>query len=170
MYPNMLLPFLLAASMAQCSVVDARYELRGNPSVTAKFISVPRSGDWQTGLALKVSVKESARSYWFLPWQGGTDGRTNLAWVKEKNSQIPSRSSRQDFEFFTTNVTYDILDEVPEAGDVAPAHMFLPDLANLIRHSTPIDPDRIGRAFFDLRACEPGASSEHPEIDFPPVP
>lgn len=163
---------LLAASISTCVIENARYELRGAPGVTASFEPVRSTVDWPAGLALRVSVAKSGRSYWFLPWQGGTDGRTNLAWVREAGSPIQIQSVRRDMEFFATDAAYNLSPGTPRAGGPAPTHLLLPDLPDLAWHST-TDSNRDGlpRAFFDLRGCSGHGKARYvPRIDFPPVP
>lgn len=168
----MFLQFALAASLASCPVENARYDLRGSTGVAARFYPVPRSRDWPTGLALRVRVAESGRSYWFLPWEGGTNGKTNLAWVRERRSPIQYQTDRRDIEFFAMDAAYNLDPGLPRAGGLAPAHMLLPDLSNLAWHSTTaINRDSIARAFFDLAGCEaPQSTDLAPRIEFPPVP
>jgi hypothetical protein len=145
---------LFGASTALCPIQQAEYQSRDDPSVTATFYQVPRRPDWPSGLALRVRVAKTGRSYWFLPWQGGTDGRTHLAWVRERNAPIEIQRDRQDMEFFTTNESYDFNAEVPRQGGIAPTHMFIPDLTNLAWHSsTGQRRDQIPRSFFDATGC-----------------
>ena len=168
----MFLSLLLASATSVCPIEKAQYQLRGDPMVTASFHPVPRSDDWRTGLALRVHVRKSGRSYWFLPWQGGTDGRINLAWVREKRSPIPYQGVRRDLEFVTADKTYDIDAEIPALGKQAPAHMLIPDLGRLAWHATTnSERDNIARAFFDLSGCiRPDRTEPAPQIEFPPVP
>ncbi|MHA6723551.1 hypothetical protein [Sphingomonas sp. RS2018] len=76
---------LLAAA---CPTERADYRLSADPSITARFHAVARSEDWPSGVALQVRFGKTGRSYWFIPWQGGTDGRTNMARVRETSSPI----------------------------------------------------------------------------------
>ncbi len=169
----MLLALLLAATPLACPIEQARYSLRDRPDVTARFHTVPRSADWPTGIALSVRVVPSGRSYWLLPWQGGTDGRTNAAWV---GAHVPGarnpQDGRRDIELLTTDATYRLSPTVPAAGDTAPAHLLMPDLPRLVWLST-ASPERdgIARQFFDLVACDRSGTAEAmPSIDFPPIP
>lgn len=168
------MPFslVLAASVLSCPVENARYELRGETGVTARFYVVPRSSDWPTGLALRVRVERSGRSYWFLPWQGGTDQKTNLAWVRERNSAIQHQTIRRDIEFFTMDGAYNPGPEVPKAHGSAPAHMLIPGLGSLAWYSTThASRDSIPRTFFDLTGCDaPDPAEPAPYIQFPAVP
>lgn len=166
----MLWPLLLAAAVGTCPVEDAEYRLRGTADVTARFYAVQKSVDWNSGLAFRVHVARSGRSYWFLPWQGGTDGRTNLAWVKERSAPIQLQSERRDLQFFAMDASYAIAAAIPKQGQPAPDRILIPDLSRLIWTST-TDPNRedIPRAFFDLTTCAK-TRDVVPQIDFPAIP
>lgn len=168
----MLLSLILAASLSACPVTDATYQIRNQPEVTARFRAVAASDDWPSGLALQVHVKPSGRSYWFLPWQGGTDQRTNMAWVKERHSPVQFQDGRRDLSFIATDGEYDLLSDVPRSGSLAPSHFLMPDLGPTIGHSaTSESRDSIARAFFDLTSCsKSGEGPSAPEIEFPPIP
>lgn len=163
---------IAAVSVASCPVENARYELRGAPGVTARFHTVRRTPDWPTGLALRVRVAKSGRSYWFLPWQGGTNQKTNFAWVRESNSPIQFQPVRRDMEMFATDASYNLHTQVPKAHSLAPAHMLLPDLGNIAWYSTTdLHRDSLPRAFFDLVSCEASGRTEAtPRITFPAIP
>ncbi|MHA6723677.1 hypothetical protein [Sphingomonas sp. RS2018] len=167
----MLLAISLAAAIASCPIESARYTLRGAPQVTARFFTVSPTPDWPSGLALRVHVAASGRSYWFLPWQGGTDHRTNLAWVQESSTTILI-GPRRDIEILTTDPSYNLQAEVPNARGSAPTHMLLPDLTNLAWHATTDEPrDTLPRAFFDLTGCRaPDPDEARRRIEFPAVP
>ena len=168
----MLSALVLAASIASCTVENARYGLRGAPGVTARFYTVQSTPDWPTGLALGVRVAKTGRSYWFLPWQGGTDQKTNLAWVRESNSPARLQPVRRDMEMFATDASYNLHAQVPRLHEIAPVHMLLPGLSHLAWYSTTdVHRDSLPRAFFDLTGCEASGRTEPaPRIEFPAVP
>lgn len=168
----MIFSLILAAAITSCPVAEAVYQVRHQPDVTAGFRNVPASQDWPSGLALEVHVKPSGRSYWFLPWQGGTDQRTNMAWVREGSSPIQYQDIRRDLQVIITDAEYNVLAEVPKAGGRAPSHFLMPDLGAMVWHSTTgLNRDNIARRFFDLVACRKvGAETPVPRIEFPPVP
>lgn len=167
----MLLALVLAASTASCPITHARYQVRGDPGVTARFQAVEATRDWPSGLALAVRFSGSGRAYWFLPWQGGTDGRTNLAWVREAGSKIDFQTARGDLPFLTTDGDYNLDAGIPYVGGTAPIHILIPDLNNLTRKSTlSADRDRVARAFFDIVGCHPPEPDEPgPTIAFPGI-
>jgi hypothetical protein len=168
----MILALAIAASIASCSIENAQYVLRGAPGVTARFYNVQTSSDWPSGLALDVHVARSGRSYWFLPWQGGTDQKTNLAWVREANSPFVGQAIRREIEMFATDASYDLRPDILKARDVAPAHLLLPDVGHLAWYSTTAaERDSLPRAFFDLSECRvPNRSEKAPQIEFPAIP
>ena len=171
-YSGMLLSLILAASLTSCPVTEATYQIRNQTEVTARFRPVPKSEDWPSGIALQVHVKSSGRSYWFLPWQGGTDQRTNMAWVKEEGSPVDFQNIRQDMLLITTDEKYNVLPEVPKSGDVAPIHFLMPDLGPMVYYSmTAEHRDSIARTLFDLISCgKSETSAPIPKIEFPPIP
>lgn len=70
---------IAAAAPLQCPTENARYVLRNAPEVTAHFRAVDSGPDWPSGLALAVRFGRSGHTYWWLPWNGGTDNRQNIA-------------------------------------------------------------------------------------------
>jgi hypothetical protein len=170
----MLIELLLAAAPpATCPVERARYEMRARPSITARFHRVVKTEDWRTGLALEIRIGASGRTYWFLPWNGGTNGKTNVRWVQELNSILMEETALDsDLDFFSTDAAYVFHGVVPTAGDAAPAHLFLPDLGYALWYRTPGNRrDSAERSFFDLTDCAPPSPvGAGPDIAFPPVP
>jgi len=151
----------LAAASTPCPIENARYRMHDN-AVTARFRTVDRTSDWPAGVALEVEVSRPERSLWFLPWQGGTNQRTNVAQVRESGSGSADQPIRTDFEMFTTDADFRLDSTVPHAGQMAPAHLFILYL-NEYDRSFP-------RAFLDLVACTPPAVHEPlPAIEFPPA-
>src|SRR3569833_1194366 len=71
----------LAAPAAQpvCRIEDARYQQRFAPAITARFQDVNSGRDWPAHVALLIHVGTTNRSYWWLPFNGGTNGEQNLA-------------------------------------------------------------------------------------------
>lgn len=168
----MIFALAVAASIASCPVEDARYNLRGAPGVTARFHVVQPTPDWPSGLALGVHVAKSNRSYWFLPWQGGTDQKTNVAWVRELHSPHPNQTARRDMEMFAADAAYDLQPSVPKVHSLAPVHILLPDLSHLAWYpTTAAERDSLPRAFFDLSDCKvPDRREKAPQIEFPAIP
>ena len=68
-----------AASAASCPVERARYVFRNDLSVTAYFRPVESGPDWPSRIALAVHYKKTGRTYWWLPWNGGSDSLQNVA-------------------------------------------------------------------------------------------
>jgi hypothetical protein len=166
----MLFNLLLAASSALCPAENAEYRLHGSADVTARFYAVHKTPDWPGGLALRFHVARSGRSCWFLPWQGGTDGKTNLAWVRERDSPIQFQGQGTDIEFFAMDQSDNIASEIPKLGSAAPARLLIPGLGNLAWQSTADqNRDSIRRAFFHFAVCRV-SNGPSPQIDFPAVP
>lgn len=162
---------MVAAAPSSCTVEHARYELRDDRTVVASFHAVKKTADWPTGLALEVHIGRSGHAYWFLPWQGGTNDKINLAWVRERNTPIPGQSLREDIEFFSTDAGYHFNHAVPSVRGHPPARLLLPELGHLLWYGTPNDRrDSVRKAFFDLTGCETRPTDAEPDIEFPPVP
>src|SRR3954470_4458059 len=75
----MILALLAAASVMSCTNERARYALRTSPEVTAEFRPIESGDDWPARLAMRIHFAKSGRTYWFLPWSGGSDGLQHLA-------------------------------------------------------------------------------------------
>jgi hypothetical protein len=163
---------LAGALLTSCPAERAVYTLRSEgPSVTAQFHKVRSNPDWPTGLALEIRIGATGHRYWFLPWQGGTDGKTNLAWVPGPGSP-PDQPVRQDLEFFATDSSYRFLGEVPRSGRPAPDRLLLPELGFMLWYRTPGNRrDSVPRAFFDLTGCRDAqAARVETRVELPPVP
>jgi hypothetical protein len=172
----MLSPLLVAAAIpVACPIQDARYGMRENPAITARFHAVRRTSDWSSGLALAIRIGSSGRTYWWLPWNGGTDRRLHVASVRERNQpeQLPEGARPLgDLDFFSTTNDYAFLPAVPQRGERAPAHFFIPHLGRTLWTGLRWDRrDDAPTSFFDLVDCRPPPSGERePDIEFPAVP
>lgn len=145
---------LAAASMSACPVERAHYVLRHNPSVTAYFRKVDRGPDWPSGLALAVHHRGSGKTFWWLPWSGGTDGLQNVASTEDVTKSgwrppNPDAGPRPygNRQYLGTDAAYNILSGWLRRGSIAPAHMLFPDSAGA--HDT-VFPTK---QFFDLVTC-----------------
>lgn len=157
----MLALLLAAAASLSCPVEQAHYVMRATPGVTADFRPIDSGADWPSGLAFRLHIGASGRSYWFLPWGGGSDGRQNLASTIDVDMPgwrppSPDGGPRPvgDVAYIATDTTYHLIDRIPHRGDIAPAHILLPDLRDALWYRTPPDRrDSTPRQFFDLTAC-----------------
>ena len=158
------LPLLLALASAHarfCNVENAHYALRTQPSVTASFRDVDSGRDWPSGLAMRLHIGATGRSFWFLPWNGGSSGSQHLASTEDVTKRgwhppDPDGGPRPigDLEFIATDKGYDLWDHVPVRGEIAPAHLLIPDLANVLSHQLPSGRGASTvRQFFDLADC-----------------
>jgi hypothetical protein len=156
----MLAAVFLSAAFITCPIEDARYALRTEPSVAARFLRVDSGPDWPQGLALRLDFH--GRREWFLPWNGGSDGRQNMSSIPDPTTPgwkppSPDGGPRPlgDFEYVGLDATYLLLEAAPKPGSVAPAHFLLPHLDDALRHPPGDRPrDSIPRQFFDLVACD----------------
>jgi len=143
-----------AAIMASCPVEQARYVLRHNPSVTAYFSSVDSGPDWPSDIALAVQHTELGKTFWWLPWNGGSNGLQNVAStvdVSARGWQPPSPDGGPrpygNRQYVGTDLAYNLINHVPKRGERAPAHMLLRDAAGTK------DTAFLDREFFDLVGC-----------------
>jgi len=157
----MLLSLALALAASHCAVERARYALRDDPALTARFVAVESGPAWPAQLALRLQSARSGRAYWFLPADGGSDGRQLLASITDPTVQAwqapdPDGGVRPlgDAEYIGTDADYTLLDRVPQRGDEAPAHFLVPELRELLWYRTPSDQrEGSARQFFDLMGC-----------------
>lgn len=145
---------LAVLSTAGCPAENAHYVLRGWPDVTAHFQAVDSGDDWPSHLALAIYSKRTGKTSWWVPWQGGTDGQTNIASTTDvtKNDWRPPNPDDGprplgDRQLITTDGDYNIMEAVPQRGKAAPVHMLNPDAGGSRDEIFPV------RQFFDLVSC-----------------
>lgn len=157
----MLLSLALALAAGHCPVERARYALRGDPALTARFVAVASGPAWPSQLALRLQSARSGRSDWFLPADGGSDARQLLASTTDPTvpgwrPPDPDGGPRPlgDAEYIGTDAGYSLLDRVPRRGGEAPAHFLLPELRELLWYrAAPERREASARQFFDLVDC-----------------
>lgn len=144
---------LAAATSQSCPIENAHYALRADRTVTAEFHPTARSRDWPLGLTFGIHISKTGRTYWWLPWNGGTDDLQNIRLTGIRGRDHPT--GHGDLEFWTTDADYNFLNAVPKAGDAAPAHIFIPSLGRALWMYTvqTAQADSVPRAFFDLVSC-----------------
>lgn len=145
---------LAAASITQCPVERAHYVLRHNPKVTASFRTVDSGPDWPSGLALAVHHQDTGKTFWWLPWLGGTDGLRHMASTQDVTKRgwrppNPDDGPRPygDRQYLGTDAAYNILSGWLHRGAVAPVHMLFPKSASARDKVFPT------KQFFDLVSC-----------------
>jgi hypothetical protein len=157
-----MLALLAIASLSVCTVEDARYRMRTAPDIVATFHDVENGRDWPSRIALDIHIGASGRDYWFLPWNGGTDGLAHLASTTDVRSaswRPPSPDDGKerpigDIDYIGTDASYHVYEGVPVRNGVAPAHMLMPNLGDVLWHLTPPDKrDAAPKQFFDLVGC-----------------
>ena len=144
-----------------CKIENARYQQRFAPSITAKFRDVESGPDWPSKVALLIHIGKTNRSYWWLPWAGGTNGEQNLASTTDVTATgwkppSPDGGPRPfgDVNYLAMNAAYDVLSVMPQRGGPAPAHFFIHDLGEALWYRTPPDKrDSNAHQFFDLVSC-----------------
>ncbi len=154
-----MLLLIAAAAVAaiRCPVETARYTLRGDPSVTASFRAADTGPDWPSDLVLRIHFARTGHDTWWLPWNGGTDNRQNLASttdVRAAGWRAPSIDGGPrplgSIEYIGMDESYDIQDAVPKRGTEAPGHFLLPHLGEAVwYHGQPAYSDRPEKRLFD---------------------
>src|SRR3954454_10322165 len=160
----------LAAAIASlsCTVERAHYSMRTAPDITASFrdVNTARAAngwdDWPSHVAFRIHMGKTNRTYWFLPWPGGTDDLQNLASTTDVEAPdwkppSPDGGPRPlgDFNYIATDARYNVIDSIPHRGGKAPAHILIPRLGDALRHPVAArNPrDRAPKQFFDLVGC-----------------
>lgn len=143
-----------AAATSSCPVERAKYAFRNDPSVTAYFRSVDSGPDWPSYIALAVHYQKTGRTFWWLPWNGGSDGLQNVAstedvTAKDWSPPSPDGGPRPfgNRQYIVTDPSYNVMNRVPVRGDPAPGHMLFPDSAGSG------DTAFLNRQFFDFVGC-----------------
>ena len=151
---------LAVASTLHCPVEGAHYVLRHAPQVSADFRKVDSGANWPSGLALAIRFKNSGHIFWWLPWNGGTDNRQNVASTADVTApgwQPPNPDGgprpHGDLEYLGLNANYDIINDIQRQGRPAPAHMLLAHAGDAeFNHGAGNSvPDT--KQFFDLVSC-----------------
>lgn len=154
---------LMLGLAASCVPEHARYVLREDPAVSARFLVVDTTPDWPSGLALRLHSTRTGRDYDFLPYPGGSDARLHLASTTDVTAPQwrapdPDGGPRPlgDIEYIGTDAGYLLSSKLPRRGEPAPAHFLLPDLREALWYRAASDQrEATARQFFDLAACEP---------------
>lgn len=152
----------MAANLGSCKVENAVYQQRSSaPSITASFMAVASAPEWPSGVALRIHFGNTGRTYWWLPWNGGTNGQQNLASTTDVTApdwKLPSVEAGPrplgDVSYLGMDAQYNVLQSVPKRGEPAPAHFLIPDLRSALWYRTaPDQRDGDARQFFDLVGC-----------------
>ena len=145
---------LVAVATAECPAARAHYVLRGRPDISAYFRAVESGKDWPSQLALAIGSSKTGKVTWWVPWQGGTDGRTNIASTTDVTRSgwrppNPDGGPRPlgDRQLLTLDAVYDIMEGVPQRGKAAPVHMLNPDAGSSRDEVFPV------KQFFDFVGC-----------------
>jgi len=149
----------VALLAATCPVERAHYALRTMPGVTARFVRVPVvDPDWSEGIALRMDFAATGRRYWWLPWNGGTDGLQHLASTPDpatKGWRPTLARPLGDVDLVATDMRYTVWERVPHRGETAPAHFFIENLGEAMWYRTPGDRrEATAKQFFDLVRCD----------------
>lgn len=159
-----------------CHIEAARYVLRADSSITARYHPVPRTQDWPAGLAMEIHFAKSQRTYWWLPTQAGTAGIHGFRWTALKGTPqaaIGYRHNLGDLLYFAFDKDYAVRSEDARRGQAAPAHFLLHNMREAFWYRTPNDQrEAVTPSLFDLVDCHSGlgAQNERSDLVFPPVP
>ena len=163
-----MIALVLTAAFSGCPVERATYVLRDTPGVHARFVPVPRTDSWPSGVAFSVEPPHHLPRSWWLPWNGGTDEATHLMRTIVRGTPV---GGRVDIGFYTFDARWRVLSRVPRAGEAAPPHLFIPELPVQLVAGNANASYGVARAFFDLRGCRPGSIVEPAaDIVMPDIP
>lgn len=156
---------LATASSIQCRAEDANYVLRHARDVSAYFRKVDSGPNWPGGLALAIHFAKSGHTFWWLPWNGGTDNRQHVASttdVTEPDWQPPTPDGGPrpfgDMEYLGLNANYDIINDIPRRGKLAPVHILVADAGAAEFNHGAGNPVPDTKEFFDLVSCSASGS------------
>ncbi len=157
----LILGFLAAAATFACPIEGARYVLRGAPSVIARFRAVETNPEWPSRIAFGISLPRAARPVWFLPYDGGSDGREKLASTTDVDAPgwsppDPDDGPRPlgDLEVLTADDRYDFTAESLRRGAQAPAHLYLVGMSDVLwRRRVEGRQVSVPQQFFDRVSC-----------------
>ncbi len=173
-----MLTLLLNATLAGapgCTVEDAVYALRSDTPVTARFHAVDTGPDWLAGVVMQIDVAASGRTYWWLPFGGGSSGVSYLASVSAPLSAdwSPPRAGDADarplgdIPYWAFDADYMFQEGYPIRGAPAPAHFFLPELGDALWYRQMENRDSAARQFFDLVSCGPDGPQDNAPTEPP---
>lgn len=164
----MVIALEVAIAIFSCTVERARYSMRTAPDITATFRDVKTAkaadgiDDWPSHLAFRIHTAKTNRTYWFLPSPGGTNDlqylvSTTAVDATDWKPPNPDGGPRPlgDFDYIATDAHYNVIDDIPHRGGIAPAHILIPLLGDALWHQDPeVNPrDGAPKQFFDLVAC-----------------
>jgi hypothetical protein len=106
---------------------------------------------------MRIHFAKSGRTYWFLPWSGGSDGLQHLASTTDVEAtgwRAPSADGGPrplgDLDYIGVDGSYRVIENMPRRGRPAAAHFLLPNLGDRVWHS---NHDAAPKQFFDLVSC-----------------
>jgi hypothetical protein len=144
---------------AACPLERAHYSLRGAPTVTARFREIGKYPGWITNVALQIDFQKEGDHFWWLFDEGSarylnmisTTDIDKAGWQppsEQNNGRRPLGEKHVWFADGAYNLNYN----APKSGDVAPAHIFIPDFEEAMWYE--VEPRRgVPTAFFDLIRC-----------------
>ncbi|QWC55761.1 hypothetical protein F7D01_00485 [Erythrobacter sp. 3-20A1M] len=134
--------------------------MRDEPTVTASFYPVDSGDYWPAHVALAINFGETGRTYWWLPASGGSNNlqyivSTTDVTLPEWHPPSPDGGERPlgEIEYIGTDADYNIIDDIPTMGGIAPAHMLLTSLGDRTWHWSTTQRDSAPKQFFDLIGC-----------------
>jgi hypothetical protein len=149
-----------AHAQSGCELEQARYVLRGEPSVTAHFQDIPQYPGWLTNVVLKVDFAKEGDGFWWLFDQGSarflnmisTTDVNKPGWVPPSDTNRERGPLGETHVWFATR-DYRLSYRLPQQRQTAPQHIFIPDLEELMWYDA--EPRRgVPTAFFDLVSCK----------------
>jgi len=168
-FGNLLMAVSLSAGAPQCSADQAVYALRGAPGVTAGFARQKYQINFASNLFFWMET-EGRRRWFSLNAPNGYGGAyltpdrdpatISEAELDADKPQAAEEPPQVDFDMFDLN--YDVIDNVPQSGSAAPAHLYLRSLGPLLWYNpvaaangdASAEAVAIPIAMYDLKRCK----------------
>jgi hypothetical protein len=144
-----------------CPAERAIYTLRGEPGATLRILPTPHPLNAHSELAARVDFE--GETYWFaftssLGYSRNYIGRTDDPFeaarredAGEDDGEIPQPPEYDGSELTTFDAAYNVLPNVPQRGDPAPAHLLATGVGSSIWYSIPRR--ALPKALWDLTSC-----------------
>lgn len=146
-----------------CPTEFARYTLRGAPGATLQFSVPPHAPNAHSDLAARIDFEDE--SYWFVftsslgfsrNYIGRTDDPFEAAGREDAGEDIGQEPLEPEFdgsEYLGFDASFNVIEDLPRAGEPAPAHILANGIASSIWYSTPRRV--LPKGLWDLSACAP---------------
>lgn len=177
-YLFLVLPLVLAScassradsNASACPAERAIYTLRGAPDATLRIIRVPHAPNAYSDMAARVDYQGD--TYWFafsssLGYSRNYVGRIpdpiESARREDAGEDVGEEHQEPEYEgseYTAFDADFDVIENVPQSGDPAPAHLLAIGISSSIWYSIPRR--ELPKALWDFSACaEDSGAPDH---------